>query len=55
MKRFKGKVPLVLAAWNAGAGAVDRYGGVPPYPETQRFVMKVMSYQRELQALYTIR
>ena len=55
MKRFKGKLPLVLAAWNAGAGAVDRYGGVPPYPETQRFVMKVMHYQQELKDLYTVR
>lgn len=55
MKRFNGKLPLVLAAWNAGSGAVKRYGGVPPYPETQRFVMKVLRYQQQIQALYSVR
>lgn len=52
MKRFKGKIPFVLAAWNAGAGAVNRYGGVPPFQETQQFVIKVMSYRKELKRLY---
>ncbi len=40
-KRFKGDVRLVAAAYNAGEGAVDRYGGVPPYAETQRYVDRV--------------
>lgn len=30
-----------LAAYNAGPGAVTKYGGVPPYPETQRFIQKI--------------
>jgi hypothetical protein len=38
---FKGNVPLVLAAYNAGEGTVDRYRGVPPYPETQGYIKRV--------------
>ncbi|EYF05035.1 lytic transglycosylase domain-containing protein [Chondromyces apiculatus] len=36
-----GSVTLALAAYHAGAGAVERHGGVPPYPETQRYVVSV--------------
>lgn len=39
---FDGDVPLAVAAYNAGPGAVKRYGGVPPYPETQHYVGRVM-------------
>lgn len=38
---FKGNVPLVLAAYNAGEGTVDRFRGVPPYPETQGYIKRI--------------
>lgn len=42
LREFKGDVPQALAAYNAGAGAVRKYGGVPPYSETQQYVQKIM-------------
>ena len=42
IKRFSGDLPLALAAYNAGPNAVIKYGKIPPYPQTERYVMKVM-------------
>jgi soluble lytic murein transglycosylase-like protein len=43
LKQFGGNVDLAVAGYNAGAGAVARYGGVPPYAETRSYVQKVTS------------
>jgi soluble lytic murein transglycosylase-like protein len=43
IERFNNDLPLVLAAYNAGPSSVDKYSGIPPYPETQRYVKKVMA------------
>ncbi|RPD88191.1 lytic transglycosylase domain-containing protein [Luteimonas sp. 100069] len=41
LKRFNGDLTLAAAGYNAGEGAVQRHGGVPPYAETQRYVVRV--------------
>ncbi|MGQ9454277.1 MAG: lytic transglycosylase domain-containing protein [Armatimonadota bacterium] len=43
LDRFGGDESLALAAYNAGPGAVIKYGGIPPYSETQRFVNRVLA------------
>lgn len=42
--RFKGDLVLTVAAYNAGEGAVEKYNGIPPYKETQRYVRRVLKH-----------
>ncbi|MFW2389340.1 MAG: lytic transglycosylase domain-containing protein [Polyangiales bacterium] len=42
--RFKGDLVLTVAAYNAGEGAVQKYNGIPPYKETQRYVRRVLKH-----------
>jgi len=44
LAEFGGDTELALAAYNAGSGAVQQYHGIPPYPETQEYVKKVLGY-----------
>src|SRR5213594_3836658 len=43
MERFRYDLPLAIAAYNAGEGAVNTYRGIPPYPETQSYVGRILS------------
>ncbi len=49
LDNFGGDKQLALAAYNAGPGAVNKYGGIPPYRETQDYVVKVMAEYKRLE------
>ncbi len=42
-EKYRGNIPLILAAYNAGEEAVNKYNGVPPYKETKNYIRRVMS------------
>ena len=49
---FQGDVPLVLAAYNAGERAVEKYRGIPPYPETREYVKRITSLYKKARHPY---
>jgi soluble lytic murein transglycosylase-like protein len=52
LKQFNGDARLALAAYNAGPVAVKKYGGIPPYEETQRYVPKVLAQADTFRRLF---
>lgn len=50
LDRYRGNVELSLAAYNAGSGAVEKHGGVPPYVETREYIRRVLNFYNRYRA-----